>query len=67
MITAEFDKGQYVIHQINVNTNNQHRPIYHAQSRMMADSAMAESKSANLQQNSSTIQVNVNGSIRLIN
>lgn len=67
VITKGFDKNRYVIHQINVNTNNHSRPVYYAKSRMMAgDAMMAESAPANLQQNSSNIQVNINGSIRLI-
>jgi len=67
LITKEFDKNKYVIHQININQNNQHSPVYYAKSRGMADSAMVESVPANLQQNSSKIQVNINGNIRLIN
>jgi len=67
VVTQGFDKNKYVIHQININTNNQHRPIHYARSRMMAaDSMMAKSAPANLQQNTSNIQVNINGSIRLI-
>jgi predicted secreted protein len=67
IITQGFDKNKYVIHQINVNSNNHSRPVYYAKSRMMAsDGIMAESAPANLQQNSSNIQVNINGSIRLI-
>ncbi|PHS71982.1 MAG: hypothetical protein COB22_06090 [Cycloclasticus sp.] len=66
LITKGFDKNKYVIHQIHVNTNNQHRPVYYAKSRIMADSMMAKSAPANLQQNTSNIQVNINGSIRLI-
>ncbi|ORU89512.1 MAG: hypothetical protein A6F71_00660 [Cycloclasticus sp. symbiont of Poecilosclerida sp. M] len=67
VITRGFDKSKYVIHQINVNTNNRRQPVYYAKSRMMADSMVAEAAPAQLQQNSSTIQVNINGSIRLIN
>lgn len=66
LITKGFDKNKYVIHQINVNHNNRHRPVYYAKSRMMSDSAMIESAPANLQQNTSKVQVNINGSIRLI-
>jgi predicted secreted protein len=66
LIAKGFNKNKYVIHQIHVNTNNQHRPIYHTKSRMMSNNMMAESAPANLQQNTSNIQVNINGSIRLI-
>ena len=66
LITKGFNKNKYVIHQININSNHQQRPVYYAKSRMMADSMMAESAPANLQQNTSNIQVNINGSIRLI-
>jgi len=66
LITKGFDKNKYVIHQINVNQNKQHRPVYYAKSRMMADSPMIESSPANLQQNTSNVQVNINGTIRLI-
>lgn len=65
VITKEFDKNKYDIHQINVNANNRHRPVYYAQSRKMDGAMMAESAPANLQQNTSNIQVNVNGSIRI--
>jgi len=67
VITKGFDKNKYVIHQININSNNQHRPTYYAQPRMMAaDSMMSKSAPANLQQSTSNLQVNINGSIRLI-
>jgi len=66
-ITKEFDKNKYVIHQININSNNQHRPVYYAKSRMLSSAMSDESAPANLQQNSSIIQVNINGSIRIIN
>jgi predicted secreted protein len=66
-ITQEFNKNRYVIHQINVNTNNHFRPVHYAKSRMLASTPMmAESAPANLQQNTSNIQVNINGSIRLV-
>jgi len=66
VITKEFDKNKYIIHQVNVNANNRHQPVYRARSHMKADMMMSESAPANLQQNSSNIQVNVNGSIRII-
>jgi len=67
LITKGFNKNKYVIHKININSNNQHRPAYYANARMMsADSIVAESAPANLQQNTSNIQVNINGSIRLV-
>ena len=66
VITKEFGKNKYVINQVNVNANNRHQPVYRARSYMKADAMMAESAPANLQQNSSNIQVNVNGSIRII-
>jgi len=65
VITKGFDKNKYVIHQININSNNQHRPVY-AKSRMMAANSVSDSAPANLQQNTSNIQVNINGSIRLV-
>jgi len=65
-ITNEFDKNMYLVHQINIHSNNQHRPVYYAKSRMLSSSATDEAAPANLQQNTSTIQVNVNGSIRLV-
>ena len=66
VITKGFEKNKFVIHQINVNTNNQHRPVHYARERMMSDVSMAKSAPASLQQSSSTIQVNINGSIRII-
>ncbi|SHJ38073.1 SIMPL domain-containing protein [Cycloclasticus pugetii] len=65
-ITNEFDKNKYIVHQINIHSNNQHRPVYYAKSRMLSSSVTDEAAPANLQQNTSTIQVNVNGSIRLV-
>jgi len=66
VVTQGFDKNKYVIHQISINTNNQQRPVYYAKSRMMGGNSMEASAPANLQQNSSNIKVNINGSIRLI-
>ena len=66
VITKGFDKNKYVIHQININSNDQRRPVHYAKSRMMAADSMSESAPANLQQNTSNIQVNINGSIRLV-
>ncbi|HIL91517.1 MAG TPA: DUF541 domain-containing protein [Cycloclasticus sp.] len=67
LITKGFDKNKYVIHQININANNQQQPVYYAKSRLMAaDSMRAESMPAQLQQNTSNIRVNINGSIWLI-
>ncbi len=66
VITKEFGKNKYVLHHINVNQNNPQRPIYYAKSRMTADSTMIETAPANLQQNTSNIQVNISGTIRLI-
>jgi len=59
-ITKKFDMNKYVIHQINVGSQDQNPPMHYAQVRMMAESAPA-----NLQPNSSTIQVIINGSIQL--
>jgi len=67
VVTQGFDKNKYIIHQISINTNNQQHPVYYAQPRMMAaDSMMTKSAPANLQQSSSNIRVNINGSIRLV-
>jgi len=66
VITSGFGKNKYVIRHINVNKNNPQRPIYYAKSRMMANSPMIESTPANLQQNTSNVQINISGTIRLI-
>lgn len=67
LITKGFDKDKYVIHNININSNTPRPPVYYAKSRMMsADSMMEKSAPANLQQNTANIQVNINGSIRLV-
>jgi len=66
LISQQFNKSSYRIHAINISSNNQQRPIHYASSRMMSDSAMSKSAPANLQQNSRNIQLNINGSIRLI-
>jgi len=67
LITEGFNKNKYVIHQINISTNNQPRPIHYSKARVSSTSMMAESASpANLRQNTSTVRVQINGSIRLI-
>lgn len=66
VITKAFDKNKYLIHQVNINGQNQRPPVHYAKARVMNNSMMTESAPANLQPNSSTIQVTVNGSIRLI-
>ena len=66
LISQQFDKSTYQIHAININSNNPQRPIHYAASRMMSDSSMSKSAPAQLQQTTSSISVNINGSIRLI-
>jgi len=67
MVVKEFDKNKYIIHQININSNNQRQPVHYAKARMLSSSMSDEAAPANLQQSSSTIQVNINGSIRILN
>jgi len=66
LITKNFGKNNYVIHQININSNNR-QPVYYAKSRMMSDSNAHMNTPASLQQTQVKIEVNINGSIRLIN
>lgn len=67
LISDAFDNKTYVIHQININSNNQHRPVHYSQTRMMsADPMTRKASPVNLQKSTSNIRVNVNGSIRLI-
>ncbi|MFT6624394.1 MAG: putative secreted protein [Cycloclasticus sp.] len=66
VITKAFDKTKYLIQQININGQNQSPPMLYAKARLMNNSMLAESAPANLQPNSSSIQVTVNGSIKLI-
>jgi len=66
LISQQFDKSTYQIHAININSNSPQRPIHYAASRMMSDSSMSKSAPAQLQQTTSSISVNINGSIRLI-
>ena len=66
LVSEQFNKSSYRIHAININSNNPQRPVHYASSRMMGDSAMSKSAPANLQQNSRNIQLNINGTIRLI-
>ena len=66
LISQQFDKSTYQIHAININSNSPQRPIHYAASRMMSDSAMSKSSPAQLQQTTSSISVNINGSIKLV-
>ncbi|ORU94661.1 MAG: hypothetical protein A6F70_09595 [Cycloclasticus sp. symbiont of Bathymodiolus heckerae] len=66
VVTKGFGRTQYIINQVNINANNHFRPVYAKSHMMRGDAMMAESAPANLQQSSSNIQVNINGSIRLI-
>lgn len=66
LISQQFDKSTYQIHAININSNSPQRPIHYAASRMMSDSAMSKSAPAQLQQTTSSISVNINGSIKLV-
>jgi len=65
LISQQFEKSSYTLRTININSNNARPPVYYAKSRMMSDALMSEAAPANLQQNTSVIQVNINGSIQL--
>ena len=66
-VIEELGKNRYIIHQININSNNQRQPVYYAKSRMLSSTMSEEAAPANLQQSASTVQVNINGSIRILN
>ncbi len=66
LISQQFNKSTYRIHAINISSSNPQRPIHYAASRMMADAPMSKSAPAQLQQTTSNIHVNINGSIRLV-
>lgn len=66
IVVQGFEAKQYVIKQININTNDHRRPVYRAQ--MMREDVAMKSKSApaTIQQSTSNINVNINGRIRII-
>jgi len=66
LISQQFEKSGYALRNITINSNTPRPPVYYTKSRMVASSQMSEAAPANLQQNTSLIQVNVNGSIKLI-
>ncbi|MEY8195365.1 MAG: SIMPL domain-containing protein [Cycloclasticus sp.] len=66
-ISQQFEKSGYTLQTININSNTPRPPVFYAKSRMMSSAPMSEAAPANLQQNTSIIQVNVNGSIQLVN
>jgi len=66
LISQQFEKDGYILRTININSNNSRPPVFYAKSRMMNSTAMSEAAPANLQQNTSVIQVNINGSIQLL-
>ena len=66
VITKSLEHTQYVIHQINIDSNANQPPVRFAQARLLSNAQTLETASANLQTSTSDIQITVSGSIRLI-